>query len=236
MAEVRTIGLSVLTDKNESRGRTIEVEKGVLSRNQELADELRKRFGVHGILALNFVSSPGSGKTTLLARTFTDMPDVRAGVIVGDLATDNDATTLRASGAETVQIMTGGVCHLEASMVSKAVAPLPLEELDLVAIENVGNLVCPAAFDLGEDLRIVMLSVTEGEDKPLKYPTIFKSADVVILTKTDLAEAVGFDRSAALENLRLTAPGATVFEVSARSGEGLSDWYDYLANRLGRAQ
>jgi hydrogenase nickel incorporation protein HypB len=211
VAEVRTIGLSVLTDKSG------------------------ERFKAHGLSVLNFVSSPGSGKTTLLAKTLADLPGVRAGVIVGDLATDNDATTLRTSGAETVQIMTDGVCHLEASMVSKAASALPLEDLDLLAIENVGNLVCPAAFDLGEEVRVVMLSVTEGEDKPLKYPTIFETADVVILTKTDIAEAVGFDRTAALENLRLIAPKATVFEVSARSGEGLSGWYDYLTSHLGRA-
>jgi len=230
---VRNIGFSVLTDVSEERGRIVQVEKGVLSRNQQLADENRTRFRENGLLVLNVLASPGSGKTTLLARTFSDLEGLRAGVIVGDLATDNDAERLRASGAETVQITTGGVCHLEAAMIARAAPMLELAALDLLAIENVGNLVCPAAYDLGEDLRVVLLSVTEGEDKPLKYPKIFKSADLVAITKIDLAAAVAFDRARTLENIHLITPAAQVLEVSALSGEGMEEWYRYLGEHLG---
>jgi hydrogenase nickel incorporation protein HypB len=229
VGETREIGLSVLGERTESRGRLVQVEKGVLERNRQLAEANRRRF--EGLLVLNVLSSPGSGKTTLLVRTLGDLKDIPSGVIVGDLATDNDAERLRAV-AETVQIQTGGVCHLEADMIAKAANHLELGSLKLLVIENVGNLVCPAAYDLGEDVRVVLLSVVEGEDKPLKYPKIFKSADAVILTKIDLAEAAGFDREAALESIRLVNPRATVLEVSARTGAGLESWYGYLGARL----
>ena len=183
-------------------------------------------------MVLNVLSSPGSGKTTFLRETIRVLaPKLKAGVVVGDLATDNDARRLRESGAPVVQITTGTVCHLEAEMVARAIQHLDLAGLGLLIIENVGNLVCPASYDLGEDLRVVLLSVTEGEDKPLKYPPMFQSAQVVVLSKMDLAQACGFDREAALANLRRVAPQARVFEVSAKTGQGLDLWTDYLTQR-----
>jgi hydrogenase nickel incorporation protein HypB len=203
------------------------------AKNAALARVNRERFAAHGLFVLNVVSSPGAGKTELLERTLTDLcPRVRGAVIVGDLATDNDARRLRRSGAPAVQITTGTVCHLDAAMIGRGCAELDLAALDLLIVENVGNLVCPANYDLGESMRVVLFSVTEGEDKPLKYPTIFKSADVVLLSKTDLAEATGFNRLAALENIRRIAPQALVYELSARSGTGLAAWYDFLLQRM----
>ena len=211
------------------------VGQGLKAKNAALARENRERFAAAGLFVVNVLSSPGSGKTALLERTLTDLRGVlRGGVVVGDLATDNDARRLRRSGAPAVQITTGTVCHLEAAMVAAACAQLDLAALDLLFIENVGNLVCPAGYDLGEAARVVLFSVTEGEDKPLKYPTMFKSADVVLLTKTDLVEAAGFDRPAALDNLRRMAPQALTFEVSARGGAGLEAWYDFLQGRVRR--
>ncbi len=178
---------------------------------------------------LNVLSSPGSGKTALIERTLTDLKGrLRGGVIVGDLATDNDARRIARSGAPAIQITTGDTCHLEAEMVAKAAQQLDLDALDLLIIENVGNLVCPSGYDLGEDLRVVLLSVTEGEDKPLKYPIMFKTADVVVVTKMDIAEAAGFDREAALANIHGIAPAARILEVSARTGQGMPQWYEYL--------
>ncbi len=233
MTDVREIGLSVLSDAKETRSRVIQVEKGLISRNQELAEQNRQWFKVSNTLVFNVLSSPGSGKTTFLARTLSDLNNgLKAGVIVGDLATDNDAERIRASGAKTAQITTGGVCHLEADMIAKAAANLDLAGLELLVIENVGNLVCPASYDLGEDFRVVILAVTEGEDKPLKYPKMFKTADVVIINKIDIAEVVGFDREAALKNIRNVTPGAKIFEVSAHTGKGMEGWYGYLKRRL----
>jgi hydrogenase nickel incorporation protein HypB len=178
------------------------------------------------------LSSPGSGKTEFLCRTLADLAPHRAAVIVGDLATDNDARRLRQTGVPAVQVTTGTVCHLEPEMVAHAADSLDLAGVDLLIVENVGNLICPAAYELGEDLRIVLLSVTEGEDKPLKYPVAFEGADVVVLSKMDLANAVGLDRAAAHRNIRRAAPRAVVFDLSARSGEGMSAWLDYLRDRL----
>jgi hydrogenase nickel incorporation protein HypB len=155
-------------------------------------------------------------------------PETRVGVIVGDLATDNDARRLNETGAPVVQIETGGLCHLEADMVARAAHALGLDDLDLLFIENVGNLVCPAGYDLGEAVRVVLLSVTEGEDKPLKYPTAFQKADAVVVSKIDMAEAAGFDREAALANIRAIAPTARIFELSSRTGAGIDAWCDYL--------
>jgi len=231
MSGTRDIGLTVLSDWGEERGRVIRVEKGVMEFNQALAEESRARFVAAGVLVINVLSSPGSGKTTFLARTLQEFP-ARAAVIVGDLATDNDAERLRVGGAVAVQIQTGGVCHLEAAMIAQAAARLNLATLELLIIENVGNLVCPAAYDLGERLRVVLLSTTEGEDKPLKYPQMFKTADLVIINKTDLAEAVGFDRAQALSNIRLVNPQAQVLELSARTGQGMSAWYELLQAHL----
>jgi hydrogenase nickel incorporation protein HypB len=211
----------------------VNVRQGLCAKNDQIAAENRRRFRSGGLLVLNVLSSPGSGKTSLLERTLADLHGrVRAGVIVGDLATDNDARRLRRAGVEVVQITTGTVCHLDAAMVERAAAGMALEEVRLLVIENVGNLVCPANFDLGEDLRIVLLSVTEGEDKPVKYPTIFKRADVVVITKTDLAAATQFDLAAALDSISHVAPQARIFELSARTGAGLQEWFAYLDRLL----
>jgi hydrogenase nickel incorporation protein HypB len=233
----REINLSLISSRPEHplepRGRVVTVEKAVMARNDEIAAQNRERFHRLGILALNVMSSPGSGKTAFLARTLEHFAGrANAGVIVGDLATDNDATRLSATGADAVQIQTGNVCHLEADMIARAAQALGLAGRDLVVIENVGNLVCPAGYDLGEDLRVVLLSTTEGEDKPLKYPKAFHRANVVIVNKIDLSEAAGFDHATALENIRAIAPQAQVFEVSARTGQGMEGWYAYLEARL----
>jgi hydrogenase nickel incorporation protein HypB len=183
------------------------------------------------------VSSPGAGKTAFLEKVLGLLRGRwRVAALVGDLATDNDARRLARSEVPVRQITTGTVCHLEAEMVKKALEGWSLEELDCLFIENVGNLVCPSSFDLGEDLRLVLFSVTEGEDKPLKYPTIFNTADVAVLTKMDLAGAVEFDGPAAHSNIQAVRPGMRVFEVSARTGEGLGGWLEFLESRMkGRA-
>lgn len=222
-----------ISDYPAGHTRQVQVQKSLMSFNDRVAQENRQRF--KHCLVLNLVSSPGSGKTALLERTLRDLAGRwRSGVIVGDLATDNDARRLQATGVPSVQIATGTVCHLEAEMVARAAEGLELAALDLLVIENVGNLVCPAAWDLGEDLRVVLLSVTEGEDKPLKYPRIFKDADIVIINKTDIAEAVGFEREQALAHLRSVAPQAHVLELSARSGAGVEAWYACLEQALSK--
>lgn len=213
--------------------RTLTIAQGILNKNDRLAERNRGYFQAKGLLVLNVVSSPGSGKTALLERLLQDWPrqgEQRrgVGVVVGDLETDNDAQRLRTAGDAIVQITTGTACHLEAEMIAQAVQKLNLDQLELLVIENVGNLVCPAAYDLGEDLRIVLLSVTEGEDKPLKYAPMFKTADAIVINKIDIAEAVGFDRARAIANLHKVAPQAPIFEVSARTGTGLEAWYAYL--------
>lgn len=211
--------------------RVVQVQKSLMAHNDTIAAANRHAFA--RCLVLNLVSSPGSGKTALLERTVRDLAsDLRLAVIVGDLETDNDASRLHAAGAPSVQIVTGTVCHLEAEMVARAADQLDVAALDVLVIENVGNLVCPAAWDLGEDLRVTMLSVTEGEDKPLKYPRIFKDSHAVIVNKLDIAEAVDFDRERALESVRKVAPAAHVFELSARTGEGMAAWLAFLRERL----
>ena len=206
--------------------RTLPVQKSALELNQRLADQNRGWFRAKGLKVFNLLSSPGSGKTTLLERTLRDVP--RAAAIVGDLQTENDAVRLRASGAQAIQITTGATCHLDAHMVAHALEKLDADGLATLFIENVGNLVCPASYDLGETKRVVLLSVTEGEDKPLKYPVIFRNADLVLVTKTDLAPAVGFDREKALAAIRQTAPRAQILEVSAKTGAGCDDWFAWL--------
>ena len=209
--------------------RLVEVRQAILGKNDRLAERNRGFFRAHGLLTLNVLSSPGSGKTTFLRETVRTLgKSLKTGIIVGDLATDNDAQRLRESGAPVVQITTGTVCHLEAEMVARAVKQLDLTGLQLLIIENVGNLVCPASYDLGEDLRVVLLSVTEGEDKPLKYPPMFQAADVVIVSKLDLAAACGYDRENLMGNLSRVAPRARVFEVSAKTGQGMDAWLGYL--------
>jgi hydrogenase nickel incorporation protein HypB len=209
--------------------RELRLRASLLQRNDEGAAELRRRFQVAGVTVVNLLSSPGSGKTALLealARHLDPPGARRLAVLVGDLATDLDARRLQAAGLVAVPITTGQACHLEAQMVAEGVHRLhhqgvELEDLDLLVIENVGNLVCPGAYDLGESLRVVLLSTTEGEDKPLKYAPIFQNADLVVISKIDLAEAVGFDRVAAHAAIARVAPRAAVLEVSARTGEGM---------------
>ena len=216
----------------EPSTRTVAVNEGILSKNDLLAARNRKLFQAKRLLVLNVLSSPGSGKTALIERTLTDLRGrLRGAVIVGDLATDNDAKRIARSGAPAIQITTGDTCHLEAEMVAKAAGQLNLDDLDVLIIENVGNLVCPSGYDLGEDIRVVLLAATEGEDKPLKYPTMFKTADVVIVNKMDIAEVAGFDRDAALDSIRRIAPQARIFEVSARTGLGMEPWYTYLEQK-----
>ncbi len=213
--------------------RLVEVRRRVLAKNDRLAAELRARFRAAGTYVVNLMSGPGAGKTTLLAETLRRLPpDLRAAVVVGDLATDNDARRLAATGAAVRQVNTGSICHLEAEMVGRAVAGWDLAALDLLFIENVGNLVCPAAYDLGEDLRVVLFSVAEGEDKPAKYPTMVIAADLVLLTKVDLASGLGFDRRAFEAHLRRVRPDVPLLEVSARDGTGLAQWVDYLTAAL----
>jgi hydrogenase nickel incorporation protein HypB len=215
---------------------TISLETNILAKNDRLAERNRGYFLAKNLTVFNLLSSPGSGKTALLERTITDLQEqLKIGIIVGDLETDNDAERLRKTGAPAVQILTGTLCHLEADMILEAAQKLPLDTLNMLVVENVGNLVCPAAYDLGETVRIALLSVTEGEDKPLKYPTLFKSIDLAIITKIDLAEAVGFDRSKAITNLKRMAPQAEILEVSARTGAGMQAWYTYLSQTLSQA-
>jgi len=210
--------------------RLVEVRQNVLKHNDIVARALRQRFREAGVHVISLVSSPGSGKTEFLEKTLTLLqPRFRVAALVGDLATENDAMRLRRSHARVEQIVTGTVCHLDASMVEHALEGWDLRALDFLFIENVGNLVCPASYDLGEDLRLVLISVTEGEDKPLKYPTIFNSSDIAIITKTDLAAAVEFDWVAANDNIQAVRPGMQVLSISAKKGEGMHDWIRYLA-------
>jgi hydrogenase nickel incorporation protein HypB len=211
---------------------TIDLNLSLLDKNDRLAEQNRSVFRAKKLLVLNVLSSPGSGKTTFIRETAARLAGkLRVGVIVGDLATDNDAERLRVAGIPVVQITTGTVCHLEADMVARAAGHLDLEQLDVLVIENVGNLVCPADFDLGEDLRVVLLSTTEGEDKPLKYPPMFHSAHVAVVTKGDLAAAAGFDRSLALSNLRRISHHAQIFELSAKTGDGMAAWLEFLVQK-----
>jgi hydrogenase nickel incorporation protein HypB len=215
--------------------RLVEVRKNVLKQNDVIARALRERFREAGVLAVSLVSSPGSGKTAFLEKTLTLLcPRYRVAALVGDLATENDAARLARSRAPVKQIITGTVCHLEAAMIQNALEGWDLNDLELLFIENVGNLVCPSSYDLGEDLRFVLLSVTEGEDKPLKYPTIFHSADVAIITKSDLAAAVEFDETAVIRNIQAVRPGMEVFKVSAKTGEGMTEFLDFLESRRAR--
>lgn len=211
----------------------IEINRGILNKNDRLAQQNRDLFEQQRLLVVNLLSSPGSGKTALIERIQLEQlhkysDGFKLGAIIGDLATDNDARRLQARGIPAIQITTGNACHLEAKMVADAANKLDLDRLNLLIIENVGNLVCPAAYDLGEDFKVVLLSVTEGEDKPLKYPTMFKSARVVIINKIDLAEAVEFDRDKAIANIQKIAPQAKTFEISAKTGLGISSLLNYF--------
>jgi len=213
--------------------RLVEVRQKVLKQNDLLARSLRHRFRAAGVYVVSLVSSPGSGKTTFLRQTLMELKSGRrVAAIVGDLATDNDAARLARAGVPIRQITTGTVCHLDATMVERALDSWALNELDYLFIENVGNLVCPSSYDLGEDLRLVLMSVTEGEDKPLKYPTIFNTADVAVITKMDLAGPAEFDLVAARYNIQSVRPGMRIFEVSAKTGSGMSEWFQFLQAAL----
>ena len=216
---------------------TIRLETQVLGKNQLVADRNRRLLAQRRILALNLVSSPGAGKTSLLERTLTDLkPERSIGVIEGDQATSNDAERIRATGVPAVQINTGTGCHLEADMLERAIAALDPAPGSLLMIENVGNLVCPALFDLGEAAKVVILSVTEGEDKPLKYPHMFAAASAMLLTKVDLLPYLRFDAERAVANALSVNPDLTVFRVSAQTGVGLGDWYEWLRQSQRRGE
>ncbi len=210
----------------------VEVQQKVLNENERIAKSLRESLRDHGIYCPNFISSPGAGKTLLLERTLAMFPpDTGVAVLTGDIQTDNDAQRLARYGFPVRQITTGGACHLDARMVEKALAGWDLAKLDYLFIENVGNLVCPSSYDLGEHDKIVILSVTEGEDKPLKYPATFSRAGLVILNKIDLLPYVQFDVGKARENILKVHPGAEILEVSATTGANLGEWHAWLERR-----
>jgi len=214
----------------------VPLEKKILSENDRIAAELRESFRSHGVLCLNLISSPGSGKTSLLERTLESMSrDQRVAVLTGDIQTENDAIRLARFGFPVKQITTGGTCHLDARMIQNNLAAWNLDEIDLLFIENVGNLVCPSSYDLGESAKIVLLSVAEGEDKPLKYPSIFFKSELVIVTKTDLLPHVPFQLAKAEENARRVHPGVEILRVSCTSGDGIPEWLAWLERRK-RAQ
>jgi len=205
----------------------------VLKENDRVAAELRERLAEHEILSLNLVSSPGAGKTSLLERTLeTFAPTSRIAVLTGDIQTDNDAVRLARFGFPVKQITTGGTCHLEARMIEKALADWRLEDFDLLFIENVGNLVCPSSYDLGEAAKVVVLSVAEGEDKPLKYPAMFFRSDLLVLNKIDLLPYVPFNLAKAREYARRVHPGIEIIEVSSLTGEGLPQWQQWIERRM----
>jgi len=220
-----------------SQPRILDVRKKILNKNDQLAQGLRAEFVRHGIFVANLVSSPGAGKTELLRRTMIELSrSFTPAAITGDLATENDAGRLAESGALAKQILTGTMCHLEADMVSNVISQWDLPSLDFLFIENVGNLVCPGDFDLGEDVRVMLLTTTEGEDKPLKYPTLINTADVVIINKMDIAEAVECDVSLLERNIHEVRPGAEIFKMSAKTGIGIEAWLDYLQQRFAKKQ
>ncbi len=210
--------------------RLLEIRQGVLNKNDELAAALRQQFTQAGVFTFNLVSSPGAGKTTFLEKTIRKLTarGYSVAALVGDLETDNDGRRLAATGIPVKQIQTAGNCHLEANMIQHFIADWDINAFQFLFIENVGNLVCPSSYDLGEAMRVVLLSTTEGEDKPLKYPPMFNSSDVAIITKIDLAEAVEFDRQTALANLHKIHPGIPVFEVSAKRDIGIDAWLDFI--------
>ena len=225
---------SIKTSEIHARmhGTTVSLEQEILRKNDRIAEQNRHWFQERGILALNLVSSPGAGKTTLLTRTINDLKSqLPISVIEGDQETVNDAEKIRQTGCQVVQINTGTGCHLEAAMVQRGYLELNPPSNSILAIENVGNLVCPALFDLGEKAKVAILSVTEGEDKPIKYPHMFRASQVMILTKIDLLPYVQFDVNRCLEYARQVNPHISIFQVSAITGAGLNDWYEWLQNQ-----
>ncbi|HEY1681290.1 MAG TPA: hydrogenase nickel incorporation protein HypB [Candidatus Tumulicola sp.] len=213
--------------------RVVEIARSILKKNSTLADGLRKRFSEQRTYVFNLLSSPGAGKTTLLEASLRRLDErYRVAALVGDQATENDAVRLRRSGVPVKQITTGGECRLDAIMIEDALTGWEPPSLDVLAIENVGNLICPAEYDLGEDLRVALFSVTEGEDKPLKYPLAFNTAHVVLITKIDLAAAAEFDERAARQAIERVHPGVAVLGVSSRSGAGMDEWMAFLTSRI----
>ncbi len=210
----------------------VEIEKKVLNENQLLAEQLREDYREHGVCCVNLISAPGSGKTLLLERTLERLaPGTRVAVLTGDLQTENDAKRLARFGFPVKQIITGGTCHLDARMIGKHLQGWNLDELDLLIVENVGNLVCPSSYDLGESCKIVLLSTTEGEDKPLKYPSIFAKSALMLLTKIDLLPYVPFNAELARQNARRVNPQIEIIDTSSTTGEGLDRWMDWLQRR-----
>lgn len=227
-------------ETEKGRYMEIQVARKVLDVNDTQAEHNRKLFREKGVFVVNVMSSPGSGKTTLLELTLSYLrPDINCAVIVGDVCTSNDADRLARSGAPVVQVNTdvfGGDCHLAAHVIEKAAGNFHLGTIDLLIVENVGNLVCPAEFDIGEDARVVVLSVTEGEDKPLKYPVMFRECDAAILNKTDLLPHLEYDKVQALENIQQVHPGMAVFETSATKDQGLKPWIEWLKNNIRKTE
>ncbi len=215
--------------------RKIEIERRILSANDQRAEHNRRWLTERGVLALNIIASPGAGKTTLLEATLKSLSGrLQCAVIAGDQQTHNDADRLSGKGAPVCQILTGNACHLEARQIAERLPSLVKPGVDLLLIENVGNLVCPAAFDLGEHHKIALLSVTEGEDKPIKYPALFSVSSVVVLTKIDLVAHLTWNRQECIRNIRHVRADASIFELSAKTGDGLADWLDFLCNAVGR--
>lgn len=213
--------------------RLVEVRQNILKHNDILARQLREQFEAARVFVVSLVSSPGAGKTEFLEKTLSRLKENYAvAALVGDLETENDALRLARADVPAKQIITGTICHLEAAMIEKSLEDWDLENLDFLFIENVGNLVCPSSYDLGEALRVVLMSTTEGEDKPRKYPTIFNTADTAIITKMDLAEAVEFDRQAAMRSIEAVRPGMRIFEVSAKKNAGMDEWLEFLQTQL----
>lgn len=221
----------------EKPAKKVVIETDILAKNNRMAAGNRELFRAKGLFVLNLVSSPGSGKTTILERSLKDLAgSCRCAVVEGDQQTDNDAVRIAATGVPVKQVNTGAGCHLDAHMVLHAVEHFDLDNLDLLLIENVGNLVCPASFDLGEHHKVVVLSVTEGEDKPLKYPQMFHAADIMLLNKVDLLPHLDFDVEKCKEMARRVSPGIRIFEVSSRTGEGMDQWYDWLKEGMEKAR
>ncbi len=227
-------GLGIATQKSGSR--EIKVVRRVLDVNAKMAEENRRMFAEKGVFVVNVMSSPGSGKTTTLEKTLAHiMPEIKSAVIVGDICTTHDADRLAVSGAPVVQINTdefGGDCHLAAHVIEKAAGGFDLDDIDLLIVENVGNLVCPAEFDIGEDARVVVLSVTEGEDKPVKYPLMFRQCEVALLNKIDLLPYLDYDKHKAIDYIHQVHPGMPIFEMSAKTEEGFAPWLEWLRDKV----
>lgn len=227
-------GMGIATQKSGTR--EIKVVRRVLDVNEKMAEQNRKMFTEKGIFVLNVMSSPGSGKTMTLEKTLVRIaPQIKCAVIVGDICTTNDADRLAVSGVPVVQVNTdefGGDCHLAAHVIEKAAAGLDLDDIDLLIVENVGNLVCPAEFDIGEDARVVVLSVTEGEDKPVKYPLMFRQCEVALLNKVDLLPYLDYDKDKAIDYIHQVHPDMPIFEISAKTEEGFEPWLEWLAGKV----